>query len=85
MLDIFDWIKENGDSWDILCGKKAEMNDVELKKLYDDLMKLAGENGQYHILISTFLEKYGKRLFPDMSNERRIRIMNRLSQGNMTE
>lgn len=85
MSDIFEWIKENGNSWDILCGKKTGISNSELKKLFDELYKLAGENGQYCILMSTFLDKYGKRIFPGASSDFPIRIMNRLSQKNMTE
>lgn len=83
MKDIFEWIKENTESWEILCGKKTDVSNQELIALYDDIMKLAGENGQYHILISTFLDKYGKKIFPDMSSDFPIRTLNHLAQKNM--
>lgn len=64
-MNVVEWIKENKDMWNLICGVNGDPDSEQLQKLYNCLYAKVQETEEFSILFLTLLTRYGKKLFPE--------------------
>lgn len=64
-MSVIEWIEENKNMWNLICGVDGEPALEELEKIYRCLCDKVIKNEDFSVLLLTLLTRYGKILFPD--------------------
>jgi len=66
-IKLLNWINQNQEKWDMICGIK-EASEEEIFSLYYDIFCLALSNIEFKVVLTVILSRYRDILFPPLDN-----------------
>lgn len=66
--DMIDWVINNKDDWEIICGAKSAEDSFQIYRIYETLCNKVKKEEGFDVLLLSLLTKYAEELFPNESN-----------------